>query len=322
MSILVTGGAGYIGSHVVYELGDAGYETVILDDLSLGLIQNIDQRAEFVEGSTNNPADLKQIFSDHHIETVIHLAAWKAAGESMENPTKYAHNNMIGTINLLNAALNATVDQIVFSSTAAVYGYPEYLPVDENHRLAPINFYGFTKLFIEDMLKWYSQLKGLRFAALRYFNAAGYDVKGRIKGKEKNPANLIPVVMEVATREREGFEIFGNDYETSDGPGIRDYNHVNDLASAHVLALEYLKNESTNLIVNLATGDGHSVLDVVNTTEKISGKKIPFKVVGRRMGDPAELTAISNLAEDVLGWTTRYSDLKTILQTTWDIYKK
>jgi UDP-glucose 4-epimerase len=322
MSILVTGGAGYIGSHVVYALCDAGYETVILDDLSLGLVQNIDQRAEFIKGSTHNSADLKQIFSNYRIKTVIHLAAWKAAGESMENPTKYAHNNLSGTINLLNAVVNAGVNQIVFSSTAAVYGYPEYLPVDENHTLAPINFYGFTKLFIEDMLKWYSQLKGLRFVALRYFNAAGYDVKGRIKGKEKNPANLIPVVMEVAARERKGFEIFGNDYETSDGTGIRDYIHVNDIASAHVLALEYLRNDGTNLIANLATGEGHSVLDVVNTTEKYSGKKIPFTVVGRRMGDPAELTAISNLAKDVMGWTTKYSDLKTIIQTTWDIYKK
>jgi UDP-glucose 4-epimerase len=322
MSILVTGGAGYIGSHVVYELCDAGYETIILDDLSLGLIQNIDQRAEFFEGSTHDTADLKQIFSSYRIEAVIHLAAWKAAGESMENPTKYAHNNLSGTINLLNAIVNAGIDQIVFSSSAAVYGYPEYLPVDENHTLAPINFYGFTKLFIEDMLKWYGQLKGLRFAALRYFNAAGYDILGRIRGREKNPANLIPVVMEVAARERKGLEIFGNDYETSDGTGIRDYIHVNDLASAHVLALEYIKNERKNLTVNLATGEGHSVLDVVNATEKISGKKIPFKVVGRRRGDPAELTAISNLAKDVLGWTTKYSDLETIIKTTWEIYKK
>jgi UDP-glucose 4-epimerase len=322
MSILVTGGAGYIGSHVVYELCDAGYETIILDDLSLGLTQNIDQRAEFYEGSTHNTADLKKIFSNYPIEAVIHLAAWKAAGESMENPTKYAHNNLTGTINLLNSVVSAGIDQIVFSSSAAVYGYPEYLPVDENHTLAPINFYGFTKLFIEDMLKWYGQLKGLRFAALRYFNAAGYDILGRIRGREKNPANLIPVVMEVAARERKKLEIFGNNYETSDGTGIRDYIHVNDLASAHVLALEYIKNERKNLIANLATGEGHSVLDVVNATEKISGKKIPFKVVGRRRGDPDELTAISNVAKDVLGWTTKYSDLETIIKTTWEIYKK
>jgi UDP-glucose 4-epimerase len=207
----------------------------------------------------------------------------------------------------------------VFSSTAAVYGYPEYLPVDEAHPLKPINYYGYTKLAIEDMLKWYGELKGLKFAALRYFNAAGYDVNGKLYGLEQNPQNLLPIVMEVASGVRKSMDIFGDDYETSDGTGIRDYIHVNDLASAHVSALEYLQ-ENDSLTVNLATGEGYSVMDVIKEAETISGHAINYNIVDRRPGDPAELIATSKQANKLLNWAPKYSDLNTILKSMWNVY--
>ena len=235
MKVLVTGGAGYIGSHVVLYLIEAGHEVVILDDMSLGCIENIHDQAEFIEGSTLDEGMLDDVLSKN-IDAVVHLAAFKAAGESMIHPEMYSRNNLNGTTNLLNAMMKHNVKTFVFSSSAAVYGYPEYLPVDEDHPVKPINYYGYTKLAIEDMLKWYDQLKGLKFAALRYFNAAGYDVKRRVFGLEKNPQNLLPIVMEVATGQRKTMNVFGNDYKTKDGTGVRDYIHVNDLASAHVKA--------------------------------------------------------------------------------------
>jgi len=212
------------------------------------------------------------------------------------------------------------VDKFIFSSTAAVYGYPKYLPLDENHPLEPINYYGFTKLEIERILKWYGELKGLKFAALRYFNAAGYDPEGRIRFLENNPANLIPIVMEVASGRREKMEVFGNDYDTTDGTGVRDYIHVTDLASAHVKAIEYLK-ANDSITVNLATGESHSVLDIIQETKEVSGKDIPFNIVDRRPGDPAELYAGTTLAFDQLNWRVKHSDLNALIKTTWQVYK-
>ena len=212
------------------------------------------------------------------------------------------------------------VKKMIFSSSAAVYGYPEYLPIDENHPTKPVNFYGFTKLEIERILGWYSQLKGLRFAALRYFNAAGYDVKGRISEMEKNCANLLPIVMETAAGTREKVLIFGDDYDTKDGTGVRDYIHVNDLATAHIKAMNYLDNENKDLIVNLGTGNGYSVLDVINETKKITGMVLPYKIVERRPGDPDELFAKSHNAEDLLKWKPQYSDLETLLKSMWKMY--
>ena len=283
--ILVTGGAGYIGSHVVLALLDAGYKVTIFDDLSLGFKSNVDERASFIQGSTLSESELDQALSQG-IDGVVHLAAFKAAGESMTNPEKYSTNNMTGTLNLLNAMTKANVKRIIFSSTAAVYGYPMYLPVDENHTLKPINYYGYTKLMVEDVLNWYSELKGISFAALRYFNAAGYDVDGRVPNKEKNPANLLPIVMEVASGMRESMLVFGDDYKTKDGTGVRDYIHVTDLADAHVKALEYIDEKKENLTVNLATGVGYSVLD------------------------------------DLLGWDAKHSHIDTLLKTMWTLYKK
>ena len=320
MRILVTGGAGYIGSHVVYELIDQGYEVSVVDDMSLGMKENIDPRATFIKGNTLSNADLDPVLSDG-IDAVMHLAAWKAAGESMVDPAKYANNNLIGTMNLLNACDRHCIKNFVFSSTASVYGTPKYIPMDEDHTTDPINYYGETKLQIERNLKWFSELRGIRFAALRYFNAAGYDVKGRIKGKEKNPQNLIPIVMEVASGVRSKMDIFGNDYKTQDGTGIRDYIHVNDLATAHVQAMNHISNTKEDLVVNLATGDGHSVLDVIHKAIEVSGNNIPYDIVERRTGDPGTVLAVSKKAFKLLNWTPGYSDLDTLIRSAWEVYR-
>ena len=320
MKILVTGGAGYIGSHVVYELIDQGHDVTILDDMSLGLEENIDPRSIFVQGSTHSDSDLDSVLSVG-FDGIIHLAAWKAAGESMTDPAKYAHNNLIGTINLLNACDRHGIKRFVFSSTSSVYGNPEYIPIDENHPTDPISYYGETKLQVEKNLKWFSELKGIRFGVLRYFNAAGYDIKGRIKGRERNVLNLIPIAMEVAAGIREKMQVFGDNYDTHDGTGVRDYIHVSDLAIAHMKALNYITENDKDLLVNLATGEGHSVLDVINKSKEVSGKDIPFDIVGRRAGDPATVVAVSNRANKVLDWSTKYSDLDTLIRTAWDVYK-
>jgi len=320
MKILVTGGAGYIGSHVVYELIDQGHDVTILDDMSLGLEENIDPRSIFVQGSTHSDSDLDSVLSVG-FDGIIHLAAWKAAGESMTDPAKYAHNNLIGTINLLNACDRHGIKRFVFSSTSSVYGNPEYIPIDENHPTEPISYYGETKLQVEKNLKWFSELKGIRFGVLRYFNAAGYDIKGRIKGRERNALNLIPIAMEVAAGIREKMQVFGDNYDTHDGTGVRDYIHVSDLAIAHRKALNYISENDKDLLVNLATGEGHSVLDVINKSKEVSGRDIPFDIVGRRAGDPATVVAVSNRANKVLDWSTKYSDLDTLIRTSWDIYK-
>ena len=320
MKILVTGGAGYIGSHVVYELIDQGHDVTILDDMSLGLEENIDPRSIFVQGSTHSDSDLDSVLSVE-FDGIIHLAAWKAAGESMTDPAKYAHNNLIGTINLLNACDRHGIKRFVFSSTSSVYGNPEYIPIDENHPTDPISYYGETKLQVEKNLKWFSDLKGIRFGVLRYFNAAGYDIKGRIKGRERNALNLIPIAMEVAAGIREKMQVFGDNYDTHDGTGVRDYIHVSDLAIAHMKALNYISENDKDLLVNLATGEGHSVLDVINKSKEVSGKDIPFDIVGRRAGDPATVVAVSNRANKVLDWSTKYSDLDTLIRTAWDVYK-
>ncbi|PCJ12696.1 MAG: UDP-glucose 4-epimerase GalE [Candidatus Neomarinimicrobiota bacterium] len=318
MKILVTGGAGYIGSHVVLDLLEADHDVIILDDLSLGVELNIHSDAQFIFGSTLDNEALKVCFRDQ-VDAVIHLAAFKAAGESMTDPEKYSKNNISGTINLLNAMTDHGVHTFVFSSSAAVYGYPEYLPIDEDHPTDPINYYGFTKLVIESFLEWYGKLRGLKYVSLRYFNAAGYDPKGRILGLEQNPANLLPIVMEVASGERDKMEVFGDDYDTPDGTGVRDYIHVSDLASAHVKALDYLQS-GDSIIVNLATGEGYSVLDVIEKAREITGHSIPYEITARREGDPAKLIASSESAGELLDWEPKLSDLESLLKTTWRVY--
>lgn len=318
MNVLVTGGAGYIGSHVVLDLLDSGHKVTVLDDLSLGFKKNVDVRAEFIKGSILNEQDLKTAFSTEP-SAVVHLAAWKAAGESMVNPEKYSINNITGTLKLLTSMVDAGVQKMVFSSSAAVYGYPDYLPVDEKHRTDPINYYGYTKLAIEENLRWFSRLKGISFVALRYFNAAGYDSIKRVNVPEKNPQNLLPIVMEVATGKRDKIEIFGDDYNTADGTCLRDYIHVSDLASAHTKSIQFLQREEKDLTVNLGTGCGHSVLDVIREAKIISKHPIPYEFVERRAGDPEELIASFEMASDVLKWSPIQSDLNQILQTMWEI---
>ena len=317
MKILVTGGAGYIGSHIVLSLCEKGYEVIVLDDLSTGSQDAIDNRAKFILGSTLSKEDTNKALID--VDAVIHLAAFKSAGESMLYPSKYSQNNIAGTINLINVMIDHNIKIFIFSSTAAVYGYPEYLPIDENHPLNPINFYGFTKLEIERILHWYNNLTGLKYATLRYFNAAGYDNKGRINHLEKNPQNLIPIVMEVASGYRERLDIFGNDYKTKDGTGMRDYVHVTDLAAAHIKAINYLNNNES-LTINLATGQSHSVLDVIEMTKKISGKEISYDFANRRDGDPDQLFSSSTIASDLLEWEPEHSDLDIIIKDTWGVY--
>ncbi len=321
MKVLVIGGAGYIGSHVVKELMAKNHEVTVFDNLSSGLIQNLFKKNEFIAGDILHPEDLDKAFA-RGFDAFIHLAAFKAAGESMIFPEKYSINNINGTLNILNAAVAHNCLNMVFSSSAATFGEPQYLPIDENHPKNPENYYGFTKLKIEEFMGWYDKLKNLKFAALRYFNAAGYDPEGVIYGLERNPANLLPVMMEVACGKRGKLKVFGNDYDTRDGTCIRDYIHVTDLASAHVLALEYIAKNKKSLTLNLGTGKGITVTEMLEATRRITGKEIPAEYVGRRAGDPAQLTASSKLAKEVLGWEPKYSDVDTLIKSTYDAYLK
>ncbi|MGA2507362.1 MAG: UDP-glucose 4-epimerase GalE [Chitinispirillaceae bacterium] len=320
MNILVVGGAGYIGSHVVRAFLDKKYSVTVFDNLSSGCRENLFKEAVFVEGDIRSEREINQAMGKG-FDGFIHLAAYKAAGESMIVPEKYSVNNISGTINLLNAAAAHRMVRCVFSSSAAVYGEPKYLPIDEKHPCNPENYYGFTKLEIERLLEWYDRLKNIHFAALRYFNAAGYDPAGRITGLERNPANLLPVVMEVAVGIRQKLEIFGNDYGTPDGTCIRDYIHVSDLADAHVLAFENLVKSNKSFIVNLGSENGISVKTMVEKAREITGKPIPAVIGSRRKGDPAKLVASSKEACKLLGWKTRVSDVTTLLSSTWNVYK-
>ncbi|MDR0877628.1 MAG: UDP-glucose 4-epimerase GalE [Treponema sp.] len=321
MRILVIGGAGYIGSHAAREFLDQGHEVTVYDNFSSGLKENIFPEEKLIEGDIMDYPFLLESMKQG-FDAIILLAAFKAVGESMIQPEKYAVNNISGTINILNAAVNSGVKYIIFSSSAAVYGEPQYLPIDEKHPLNPENFYGFTKVEIERLLGWYDRLKNLRFASLRYFNACGYDVKGRVTGREKNPANLIPVIMEAACGMRQEVCIFGNDYDTPDGTCIRDYIHVNDLAGGHAAALDYISRNDKSITVNLGSETGLSVLQIVDYARKVTGVNIPSRIDGRRAGDPARLTASARYALDTLGWKAQYSDPETLIRTSWNVYRK
>ncbi len=316
--ILVIGGAGYIGSHVVKELLESGYETLVYDNMSTGQEINLFSKAEFIKADILDEQSLNKAMQQN-IDAVIHLAAKKAVGESMENPQMYSVNNLTGTINILNAMVNNGVKHIVFSSSAAVYGMPQYLPLDENHPRNPMNFYGYTKAAIEDLMDWYSKLKEFNYIALRYFNAVGYAADKSIVGREKNPQNLLPIIMEVATGKREKFSIYGNDYETPDGTCLRDYIHVSDLASAHVLAVKKLMSDKESYCLNLGTSNATSVKEIVDATENVIGKKLNYDFATRRSGDPAIVVAKAQKAKDILGWTAKYTNIEDIIRTTWNI---
>lgn len=318
MKVLVIGGAGYIGSHVVKELMKAGHEVTVFDNLSSGLRENLFAKNEFIYGNILIPQDLDAAFSQG-FDAFVHLAAFKAAGESMVKPEKYSVNNITGTLNIMNAAVKFNCMKMIFSSSAATFGEPQYLPIDENHPQNPINYYGFTKLEIERFMTWYDKIKGLKFAALRYFNAAGYDPEGEIHGLEQKPENLLPRVMEAALGERD-LKIYGTDYETRDGTCIRDYVHVTDLARAHVMALDYIEKNNKSLMLNLGTEKGTTVKEIIEAARKITGKSIPAAEEPRRPGDPAELYATSKLAKELLNWEPKFSDVETLVKTTWDAY--
>ncbi|KGE73447.1 UDP-glucose 4-epimerase GalE [Spirochaeta lutea] len=323
MKVLIIGGAGYIGSHVRLAMTEAGHQVHIFDNLSSGLRENLTPDTGFTHGDILHYQNLVQTMREQGpFDAVIHLAALKAAGESMIKPEKYSVANITGTLNILNAMCETGISRIVFSSSAATFGEPQYLPLDEDHPANPENYYGFTKLEIERFLAWYDKLKGIKFAALRYFNAAGYDSQGRISGLERNPANLLPVIMEVAAGLRKELQIFGNDYDTPDGTGVRDYVHVTDLASGHVKALEYITNHQESLLVNLGSETGISVTEMLETARRITQRQIPAKTVPRRPGDPAKLYATSARAKSLLGWEAKHSSVEELVATTWQAYIK
>lgn len=321
MRVLLFGGAGYIGTHVALAFQQRGDTVGIYDNFSSGLRENILPGSVVYDADILDEDALKKALADSW-DAVIHLAAFKAAGESMIRPEKYSKNNITGSLNLITACVEAGVKNFVLSSSAAVYGEPTYLPIDEKHPTNPENYYGYTKLAIERHLHWYDALKGLKYASLRYFNAAGYDPDGKMTGLERNPANLIPVVMEAAVGKRGELKIFGNDYPTEDGTGVRDYVHVTDLADAHVKAVDHLLSGKQSITVNLGSEQGLSVLEILNSARRISGKEIPAEFTARRAGDPAKLVATSVEAERILGWKARYSSLDSIIETTWKVYKK
>jgi UDP-glucose 4-epimerase len=320
MKVLVIGGAGYIGSHVALELLENKHEVTVFDNFSSGQKVNLFPEEKVIEADIMDYSSLIKCMKQGY-DALIHLAAFKAAGESMIKPQKYSDNNITGTINILNAASETGIKNIVFSSSAAVFGEPDYLPVDEDHPKNPENYYGFTKLNIEYLLSWYDKLLGIKFAALRYFNAAGYDPEGRIKGLEIGAENLLPVIMDIATGRREKLKIFGGDWPTKDGTGVRDYIHVTDLGKAHLLSLEYIVNKKESLILNLGSEHGISVQEMLDTTRKVTGKPIPSEVVDRRPGDPAKLVASSKKAHEILNWKAGHSDVETLVRTAWEIYK-
>lgn len=319
MHILVIGGAGYIGSHVVKALLNRGMDVTVFDNLSTGTKINLFAKAKFIEGDILNYGQILSAMKQN-IDGIVLLAGKKAVGESMENPMKYALNNINGVVNVLNAMVEAGVNKAIFSSSAAVYGVPQYSPMDEKHPVNPMSFYGFTKNETERLLKWYDQLEGIKFVSLRYFNAVGYDEDGDIKGLEENPQNLLPIVMEAAVGKRDKVKIFGNDYETRDGTCIRDYIHVTDLGAAHALALEYLDNGGESQILNLGTSQGSSVLEMINKTQEVIGRPVPYEFAPRRAGDPAVVTAKADKAKEILGWEAKHSDLENIIRSTWNVY--
>lgn len=320
MNILVTGGAGYIGSHVAKNLSTAGHRVIIFDNLIKGHREAV-LSAKFVEGDLANRELLDRVMQDEQIEAVIHLAAHSLVGESMEKPGKYYENNVSNGLNLLEAMINNDVRNIVFSSTAAVYGEPEEVPITETHPTNPGNTYGESKLFFEKMLKRYDQIHDLKYVSLRYFNAAGADTSGRIGEAHDPETHLIPIVLQKALGIRDKLYIFGDDYPTKDGTCMRDYIHVEDLAAAHILAVEALSDGMDSRIYNLGNGEGYSVKEVIDTASEVVGEEIEAEIGQCRAGDPAVLVASSAKIIKELGWEPKYPELKTIIETAWNWHK-
>ncbi|HVP53516.1 MAG TPA: UDP-glucose 4-epimerase GalE [Candidatus Eisenbacteria bacterium] len=314
MRILVTGGAGYIGSVVADRLLRAGHTVTVLDNLIMGWREAVPAAAEFIHADTGDGAALDQLFASHGFDAVLHFAALIEAGESIKVPELYFDNNSARTLTLLRVMLKHNVSRFVFSSTAAVYGEPQVLPIPEDHPLAPTNPYGESKLIVEQMLAWLHRAHGLRYASLRYFNAAGATpARGEAHRSE---SHLIPLILQVPLGQRESISIYGTDYPTKDGTCIRDYIHVDDLASAHILALQGLDTHAT-LICNLGSGSGFSVREIIEIARKVTRHPIPTRECPRRPGDPAELIASSDTIRRLLGWNPQYSGVESIIASAW-----
>ena len=324
MKVLVTGGAGYIGSHAVKVLLKKGYEVVVVDNLETGHKEAVDEKAKLYIGDIADDALMHKVFTENEIIGVIHFAAYSLVGESMTNPHKYYENNVSKTNNLLEAMVQHNVKNLVFSSTAATYGEPERVPILETDPQIPTNVYGQTKLSMEQMIAWYGKIHGLKHVALRYFNVAGAIEDGSI-GEAHNPeTHLIPIILQVANAKREKLSVFGDDYPTKDGTCIRDYIHVLDLCDAHVLALEYLINGNPSDVFNLGSGEGFSVLEMVNAARKVTTHPIPLQIADRRAGDPAVLIASSGKAKKVLKWNPIREDIEVMIKDawTWELNKR
>jgi len=316
MKILVTGGAGYIGSHTVKQLLVRGYEPVIIDDLSEGHREAL-TGGDLITGNFGDYSLMKRVLEKDRIEVVIHLAAHCYVGESVEDPHKYFHNNVVNSLNLLKAMLDTGVKKIIFSSSCAVYGEPRYLPIDENHPIGPVSPYGMTKYFFEKILEYFDTAYGIKYVSLRYFNAAGADDSGTI-GEDHDPeTHLIPLVLKVALNQLSSITIFGDSYDTHDGTCVRDYIHVNDLAEAHILSVEYLTENNSSNVFNLGNGEGYSVRQIIDISREITGYPIPALSGSPRPGDPAKLISGSEKAFKELGWKPAIPAIHDIIASAW-----
>ncbi len=320
MAILVTGGAGYIGSVAVEDLREKGERPVVIDNLVYGHRQAVDDSIPFYKGDIGDKNLLRKILSEYEISACMHFSAFAYVGESVEDPQKYWRNNVVQTIDLLEVLLENDVKKFIFSSTCATYGEPEYIPIDEKHSQNPTNPYGWSKLMVEKILESYDAAYGLKFVSLRYFNACGATTK---HGEDHEPeTHLIPLVIETALGRREKISIFGDDYETPDGTAVRDYIHISDLSQAHLLALEYLQNVGKSEFINLGNGNGFSVKEVIETARKVTGREIKIEIAPRRAGDPSRLVGDSSKAREVLGWKPEFSELEKIIESAWKWHKE
>jgi UDP-glucose 4-epimerase len=317
MKILVVGGAGYIGSHMVKQLAKAGNDVITLDNLSYGYRDAV-KYGEFVEGNLGEDAVLDSIFESGDIDAVMHFAGFIQVGESVVKPSMYYSNNVVNTITLLDAMLRHEVKNFIFSSTAAIFGEPDYTPIDEKHNKQPINPYGHSKLMIEQVLDDYDSAYGLRATCLRYFNAAGADPDGELGERHIPETHLIPLILQAASARREDIKVFGNDYATDDGTCVRDYIHINDLCDAHSLALQRMMETDNSARYNLGNGKGFSVKQVIDVAKQVSGNDFKVTIEPRRAGDPAVLVADASLAKQELNWQPKFAELDEIVQTAWN----
>jgi UDP-glucose 4-epimerase len=323
-TILVTGGAGYIGAHAVKALEQKGFNVIVLDNLVYGHqeLVNANLKAKVVVGDISDRQMLGQLFSTTKIDAVMHFAAFAYVGESVSDPAKYYQNNVVGTLALLDTMREHGIKNFIFSSTCATYGNPVRIPIDENHPQQPINPYGAGKFMVERALQDYDPAYGMKSVIFRYFNAAGADPDGQF-GEDHNPeTHLIPLILQAAAGKRKAISVFGTDYDTPDGTCIRDYIHVTDLAQAHVLGLEYLLEHQVSQVFNLGNGNGFSVKEVIDTARKVTGKEIAVEECPRRAGDPASLIGSSDKARQMLGWQPQYADLKAIVEHAWNWHQK